>query len=211
MIIVVLGPQGSGKGTQAKLLAQKYNLKVISMGDLLRAASKADEGINEIVNKKGGLVPPETTYSVLIEYLKANEINDNFILDGFPRMVEQYELFKTWLVEKGKQIDIVIVLDISEEESIRRLSGRRTDPVGGKIYNLDTSPKPGPEVDVASLVQRDDDKPEAIRQRLNWYKTDVLPLIGHLREANVKVVEIDAARSVDAIQADLIAFLEGLE
>ncbi len=208
MIILILGPLGSGKGTQAKRLAKRFNLHFISMGELLRKAAQKDDEIDRLINEKGKLVPAHTTYEILRDYLDNNQITDNVIFDGYPRMIEQYGLLKKWLKENRKKIDLAIVLEVSEEESVRRLSGRREDPKTGKIYNLNTSPKPGPEVDVKNLIQRDDDQPEAIKARLKWYQTDVVPLIRRLEEEGVKVKRINGERPIEKIRADLFKLLE---
>jgi adenylate kinase len=208
MIILILGPLGSGKGTQAKRLARSFNLHFISMGDLLRQAAQKDDEIDKLINEKGKLVPAYTTYKILKGYLDDNKITDNIIFDGYPRMVQQYEFLREWLEESGKKIDLAIVLEVSEKESMRRLSGRREDPKTGRIYNINTSPKPGPKVDVKRLIRRDDDQPEAIKARLKWYQTDVVPLIKRLEEEGIKVKRIDGERPVEKIQADLFKLLE---
>lgn len=208
MIILILGPLGSGKGTQAKRLAKRFDLHFISMGDLLRRAAEKNDEIDELINKKGKLVPAYTTYKILKDYLDDNKITDDIIFDGYPRMVQQYEFLKEWLEKGDKEIDLAIVLEVSEEESVRRLSGRREDSKTGRIYNLNTSPKPGPEVDVKKLIRRDDDQPGAIKARLKWYQTDVVPLIKRLEEEGVEVKRVNGEQSVEKIQVDLFKLLE---
>lgn len=200
MNIIILGPQGSGKGTQARLIVKEFNLFYVSTGDILREIAEKDVSVRNRLNK-GVLLPDRETFEIIVKYLERKGINENILFDGYPRSVPQYELFKNWLNQRGKKIDLVIVLNISEEETIRRLSARREDPATGKIYNLITEP-PGPEVDLGRLVQRDDDKPEAIRVRLEEYRSSTLPLIEELRK-DTKVVEIAGERTVEEIAQDI--------
>lgn len=210
MNILILGSSGSGKRTQAKMLADKFNLHYVEMGNLLREAAKKNPAIDERINKQGQLVSAEEAFSTLKEYLEKKSWKDNIIFDGYPRMVKQHQLLKEWLTEKGKKVDLAIELEISEKESIRRLSARRTDPKTGKIYNLVTAPKPDSEIDVKSLIQRDDDKPEAIKVRLDWYQENVAPLIEILEKEGV-LEKVDGERPIDEIQKDLVALVEKIK
>lgn len=207
MIIIILGPQGSGKGTQAKLLADKFKLFYLSTGELLREISKTRKDLQEMVNQKGVLVPDETTFSLMTEHLSQKGINDNIVFDGYPRSVKQYSLLKDWLAGNNKKIDLAIVLEISEKESIRRLSNRRMDPKTGKIYNLETSPKPGPEIDIKTLIQREDDKPEAIKKRLEEYKKITEPLIDIFEKEGV-LIKTDGGRPIEVIHEDMVNLVE---
>lgn len=209
MNIIILGPQGSGKGTQAKLLQKKFNFFYFEAGKFLRERAKTNQQIDEIVNKKGELLSDQLMTKLVVEYLKKNNSSfDNVLFDGFPRTTKQYKLFKKLLVEHKAQIDLVVLIDISEDEAIKRLSARRMDPKTGKIYNLVTAPKPGPEVDIKSLIHRGDDKPEAIRQRLSWYKSKVLPLVESMEKDRVSVVKVDGGRPIEVIHQDLVRLLE---
>ncbi len=200
MNILLLGPQGSGKGTQARLLVEKFGFFYLSAGDLLREIAKTDQELATLL-KSGTFIPDETTFGYVSKYLEDKGIFDNMIIDGFPRSVKQYNLIKEWLTRKGTKIDICINLTISEEETIKRLSSRRLDPATGKIYNLITDP-PGPSVDQTKLVQRDDDKKEAIKKRLDWTKSLTGPLL-ELLKGEIEVFEIKGDRSIGEIQAEL--------
>lgn len=208
MIIFLMGPLGSGKGTQAKLLAKEFDLEFVSMGDILRSAAKKDKELDNLINKKGKLVSSKKTVEILENYLKEKNLNDNVVLDGFPRTIDQYVEFKKWLSRNKKSIKLTIVLEIGENESVRRISGRRMDPKTGKIYNLVTSPKPGDEIDADSLVQRDDDKEEAIKKRLSWYEESVLPLVEELKKDGVAVKKVDGERSIEEIQKNIVELVK---
>lgn len=201
MIILIMGPQGSGKGTQARRLAEEFGLLYLDVGALLRKISKTDERINEIVNKRGALLPDKEIFEIVTKHLSEKGQYDNLILDGYPRSIQQYELVENWLEKNGSRITKALFLNVSESESVKRLSARRFDPKTGKIYNLITK-VPGPEVDVASLVHREDDKPEAIQERLTHYRETTKPLIEKLREEG-KLVELDGERAIEEIHSDM--------
>jgi adenylate kinase len=154
----------------------------------------------------GQFVPDAEMSSYVTSYLDEKGVYDNIIFDGFPRSVIQYDSLKDWLTAKKVKIDMVFLLKIDEEETVRRLSARRMDPVTGKIYNLVTDPPPSG-VDINSLTQRDDDKPEAIKKRLSWYEEQVTPLVAALRE-DIGVIDIDGTRPIAEIQKDLVEIVE---
>lgn len=207
MNIILLGPSGSGKGVQAKLLVEKFGFEYLVMSDLLKKSWEVRPDVKEIMTK-GGFVPNEVTFEILKDFF-GDRVPDNILFDGYPRSIEQYNLFKTWLLEKDAKMDLVIDLEVSQEELIKRLSARRLDPITGKIYNLITD-KPPVDIDLNSLVQRDDDKPEAIAKRLEWYHGIVEPLIAHLKETGVNVASIDGDRQIETIHQELAKIVEGL-
>ncbi|MCX6704803.1 MAG: nucleoside monophosphate kinase, partial [Candidatus Woesebacteria bacterium] len=205
MNILLIGPQGSGKGTQARIIIEKFNLFYFESGAYLRRMAENHPDVKKIMDE-GELVPDEEFTSYLTAYLDEQDLYDNILFDGFPRTVAQYDFFKKWLTDKEVSLDLGIVLQISEEETLRRLSSRRLDPSTGKIYNLVTEPPPT-EVDVNKLVQRDDDKPEAIRKRLELYRQQTEPLIARLKIES-EVIEVNGERPIDAISQDLIKLIE---
>lgn len=205
MNILLVGPQGSGKGTQARILVEKFNLYYFESGAYLRKMAESNPDIKKMLNE-GKLVPDKEFTSYLAAYLDDKNLYDNILFDGFPRTVSQYEFFKKWLTDKEVSLDLTILLEISEQETLRRLSSRRQDPVTGKIYNLITEPPPS-EIDTNTLIQRDDDKPEAIKKRLELFREQTEPLITRLREES-EVIEVDGERPVEAISADLIKLVE---
>lgn len=208
MNIIMFGPQGSGKGTQARLLCDKFGFSYFESGAYLRKLAEVHPEMGEIMNS-GKLVPDEEFTSYLTAYLDQENLYDDIIFDGFPRTVEQYKFLKIWLNKKQVKIDLAIVLEISEGETLKRLSARRQDPVTGKIYNL-VSDLPPKEIDVNTLVQRDDDKPEAIKKRLELYHARTEPLISEI-ENDAKVFRINGERSIEEIENELDEIVKKLQ
>lgn len=205
MNIIFFGPQGSGKGTQARLLCEKYGFFYFESGAYLRRIAETHTELKESL-AGGNLVPDKEMTSYLTAFFDEKNLYDDIVFDGFPRTVEQYHFLKVWLNKKQVKIDLAIVLEISEEETLKRLSARRQDPVTGKIYNLVTDLPPS-NVDIATLVQRDDDKPEAIKKRLELYHARTEPLISEI-ENDSKVFRVNGARPIEEIQNDLFKIVE---
>ncbi|MBN1168736.1 nucleoside monophosphate kinase [Candidatus Woesebacteria bacterium] len=204
-----MGPQGSGKGTQAKIIAEKLGLFHMESGKMLRVMAKTDKRIRNMV-KKGLLVPDRETINYIEKHLTDNNAGfDNLIFDGYPRTLSQFELLVKWLRSKGKDIDYIIFLNVSEDESVKRLSSRRTCSKCGEVYNLITNP---PSKQNAcncggELFQREDDKPDTIRKRLNIFNSQTKPIIEKVREDG-KLIEVDGERDIDVISNDIIARLK---
>src|SRR3990167_2291198 len=196
MNILLIGPQGSGKGTQARILTEKYGFYYFESGEFLRKVAKKNEDLKKSL-AKGEIVPDKEMTSYLTAFLDEKNLYDDIIFDGFPRTVDQYNFLKNWLSDKKVSLDLIIVLTISEEETLRRLTARRMDPATELIYNLVTQPPPA-SVDINSLVQRDDDKPEAIKRRLALYRERTKPLITELKKYT-NLIEVNGERSVRII------------
>jgi len=207
MHIVFFGSEGSGKGTQARLLVEKLGFYYFESGEFLRKIAEKNETVKKML-AGGTFVPDKEIVSYVTAYLDEKGIYDNILFDGFPRSITQYDFLKSWLKEKNVSLNLALILEISEDETVRRLSARRSDPKTGKIYNLVTDPPPA-DIDRNLLVQRDDDKPEAIKKRLGWYKEQVLPLIAQLKN-EIRVVEVDGERPIDEIQNNLLKEIESL-
>ncbi|OGM11589.1 hypothetical protein A2Z22_02215 [Candidatus Woesebacteria bacterium RBG_16_34_12] len=205
MNIVILGPQGSGKGTQADKLAREFDLLVGDMGKLLREAAKTDIYVDRIVNKEGSLLPDEIPAKIVLAYLDKNlDSKPGFILDGFPRSLKQFEYLKEWLSEKKRRLDFAILLEISVKESIRRLSSRRVCEKCGTNYNLITNPPPKKGCECGGkLFQRDDDKPEAIKKRLQLYKESTKPLIKIYSDLGI-LFRVDGEQPIEVISKDIL-------
>lgn len=209
MIILIMGPQGSGKGTQAKRIAQEFQLSYLDVGALLRKIAKKDARINEIVNKRGALLPDEEIFQIITQYLEDKKLTDNLVLDGYPRSIRQYSLISNWFKTHGNGITKALFLNISEDESVKRLSARRYHRTSGKIFNLLTKP-PKSNVDASQLIQREDDKPEAIKERLSHYRETTAPLVELLRKEG-KLVEIDGERPIEIIHDEMINIVKNLK
>jgi len=210
MNIVILGPQGSGKGTQAKLLSKKLGLKRIEAGALIRKEAEKDKEIWETINVKGKLIPAEKIFELIKREVETGRNAATSILfDGYPRSIKQYKIFKNWLDETGLKLDAVILLEISEEETVKRLSARRTCEKCGTVYNLITNPPPGEKCKCGgNLVHRQDDKPEAIKKRLMEYKEKTEPVVEEFGKEGI-LLEIDGERPIDTIFDDIQKELEG--
>ena len=200
MNILLIGPQGSGKGTQARILTEKYGFYYFESGEFLRKVAKKNEDLKKSL-AKGELVPDKEMTSYLTAFLDEKNLYDDIIFDGFPRTVDQYNFLKNWLSDKKVSLDLIIVLTISGEETLRRLTARRMDPATELIYNLVTQPPPA-SVDINSLVQRDDDKPEAIKKRLALYRERTKSLITELKK-DTKVIEVNGERPVGIIAQEI--------
>ena len=203
VIISLFGPQGSGKGTQAKILMKKLNLPHISTGDLFRAAIESRTALGAQVEKiinGGRLVSDEITFNLLKERIGRADCAAGFILDGYPRTVKQAEL-----LDQSVQVSQVIFIEISDEEAVKRLTNRRQCPRCGAIFNLYTSPKPAEDelCDYCrvKLIQRADDTEKAVRERLQRYHAEAEPLIRYYRD---KVVKINGEQTIEQVAADII-------
>ncbi len=199
---IFLGPPGAGKGTQAEIIAKKHGLVKISTGDILREAVKNGTELGKIADgymKKGELVPDEIMLGLIEEQLE--KIDRGFILDGFPRTVKQAVGLDELLARKRLPLKAVILLDVPDEEIVKRLSARRICPNCGAVYNMIYNPPRNDEIcDVCGtkLVQRKDDNPETIRRRLDVYRERTAPLIGYYREKGL-LVEVDGTGDPEKI------------
>ena len=181
MRLILLGPPGAGKGTQAAYLMEKYNIPQISTGDMLRAAVKDGTDLGLEAKKfmdAGGLVPDTVIIGLVKERINQDDCTNGFLFDGFPRTIPQANA----LNDAGVDIDYVIEIDVNDEEIIKRLSGRRVHPESGRTYHvLFNTPKVEGIDDISGepLVQRDDDKEETIKKRLEVYHEQTELLIGY--------------------------------
>lgn len=207
MNVVFLGPQGSGKGTQGELLAQKTGMYYFDAGAYLREISKKRPDIDEIVNKRGALLPDDMVYKLVRDHFISKNQYDNIIFDGYPRSLPQWNLISELLKSHGTTIEKVFLLTINEEETVSRLSARRIDPATDIIYNLITNPPP-PNVDPSTLIHREDDQPDAIKVRLTAYHMSTQPLVEELRKQG-KLIEIDGTQSIENIHEHIMEHMSG--
>jgi adenylate kinase len=213
MRIVLMGPPGVGKGTQAEQLQQLLGVPHVSTGNILRAAmgqqgSPLGERVREFV-ESGRLVPDALMGDLIAERLERKDAGAGFILDGFPRTLEQVSILEGVLSRLGLMLDRVLMLTVPEAEIVRRLSGRRTCPSCGAVFHLESRPpKVSGVCDAcgAALVQRPDDKESVIRDRLKVYTDQTLP-VAKAYGAKGVLVEIDGSGEVDDVKARLQAGL----
>ncbi len=208
MNLVFLGPPGAGKGTIASQAKKHYDIPHISTGDLFRNHIKNETELGKQVKailSGGDLVPDSITIAMVKERLAEDDAKKGFILDGFPRTIAQAEALKEMTV-----LDAVVNFELGREEVIKRLSGRRMCKSTGKIYHLiyDPPKKEGVDDETGeSLIQRDDDKPEAIAHRLDVYLAQTEPLIAYYKNAGL-LVDIDASPSPNAVMAQMVSVLK---
>lgn len=205
MNIILLGPPGGGKGTQARFITEKFGIPQISTGDMLRDAvtNKTDLGLKaKEYMDAGKLVPDDLVIKIVEERLKRDDCKDGFILDGFPRTLLQAEALDKILTRMSKKIDYVINIDVPAEDIVKRLTSRRICKKCGNIYNLLSNP---PKIDGrcdicgGELYQRDDDKEETVRRRLQVYKEDTEPLIMYYKSKGV-LKTIDGRKDIDDVK-----------
>jgi len=169
--LILLGPPGAGKGTQAERLQEDFPLAYISSGDLLRAAVAEGTDLGrkaEEYMERGELVPDDVLVGVILEHVQSDEARDGFLLDGFPRTIAQAEALERELQKLGRRLTAVLLIEADEEEIVRRLSGRRISK-SGRVYHVEFDPPKHEgrcDVDGSPLIQREDDKPETVRKRL---------------------------------------------
>jgi adenylate kinase len=212
--LILLGPPGSGKGTQGERLQEDLDLPYWATGDILRGAVREGTEIGREAKEymdRGDLVPDEVMVGVIAERIDSKEAEDGFILDGFPRTQVQAEALNEKLDELGRSISAVILINVGEEEVVRRLGGRRTCP-NGHVYHLDFDPPANEGVcDVcgAPLEIRDDDKPEVIRHRLEQYQEKTAPLIGFYEDDGV-LMRVDGDQDPEEVTDDIRGVLATL-
>jgi adenylate kinase len=183
--LVLLGPPGAGKGTQAERLVSDFDLPYYATGDILRTAVKDETPLGKEAKDymgKGELVPDDLICKVIMERIDKPEAEDGFLLDGFPRNTEQADILENALEGRGRALSAVLLIDAPDEEVVKRISGRRVCVKNQHVYHVDFDPPKHDGVcdqDGSRLIQRDDDKPETIKKRLEVYHAQTKPLIDY--------------------------------
>ena len=216
MKVILLGAPGAGKGTQAKMIMDKFGIPQISTGDMLRAAVKAGTPLGvqaKDIMAAGGLVPDDLIIALVKERIMADDCVKGFLFDGFPRTIPQAEA----LLEAGVDIDHVIEIDVDDEEIVSRLSGRRVHEASGRVYHVEHNPPKIAGVDDETgeeLVQREDDKEDTVRKRLAVYHEQTKPLVEFYRSlaekggaTAPKLTQVAGVGSVDQIRSQLFDVL----
>ena len=214
--LILLGPPGSGKGTQGERLQEDFRLPYYATGDILRAAVKEGTEIGKQAKEfmdRGDLVPDEVIIGVIAERLQQAEASDGFILDGFPRTVPQAEALDQKMKDLGREMTAAVLIGVAEEEVVRRLGGRRTcEENPSHIYHVEFDPPKEEgvcDIDGAKLIVRDDDEPEVIKNRLAQYREKTEPLIGYYEERSI-LSRVDGSASPDEVEERIHGILATL-
>jgi adenylate kinase len=213
MRLVLVGPPGAGKGTQAEFIAEHFDIPKISTGDIFRANVSGGTDLGKLAKKymdAGDLVPDEVTNAMVRDRLGQPDAKDGFLLDGFPRNVAQAGELDRMLDEIGAPLSVVLDLDVQFDEVVKRLSGRRTCKSCGHVWHIEFDPPSKPGICDrcgGELYQRDDDRPETVRHRLDVYKEQTAPLI-EFYEGRKQLVAIDALGTVEDVTERAIAALK---
>ncbi len=207
MRIILIGPPGSGKGTQAKRIVDKLNIPHISSGDMLREAVSNETPLGKEVKSymtKGALVPDNLVIKMMVERIGQPDARSGFLLDGFPRTLPQSEALDKALIATNVRIDYVLLIKVPDEEIIERNTGRRIDLKTGKIYHLKFDPPPA---EIASrVIQRDDDLEETVKYRLEKYHADTEPLIPYYEKQDL-VRKVSGVGSLEEVKERLFKIL----
>ena len=212
MKIIMLGAPGAGKGTQAKMIADKYGVPHISTGDIFRANIKNGTELGMEAKKymdQGLLVPDELTVRILLDRVAQDDCKNGYVLDGFPRTIPQAEVLDSELTKLGDHIEYAINVDVPDENIVKRMSGRRACLTCGATYHIEhVPPKKEGICDVcgSELVLRDDDKPETVKNRLNVYHEQTQPLIDFYTEKGV-LKTVDGTVPMEEVFAAITAIL----
>jgi adenylate kinase len=212
-IIVIIGAPGAGKGTQSRLLSEKYGYPQISTGDILREMARADTPLGRKIKEtmaSGQLVSDEILAEVIQTRTSQPDCSNGYILDGYPRTLDQARLLEELALKQGMQIRLARII-VSEDVLFKRLTGRRACPICGELYNIYFRPPKVDDVcdlDGASLTRRTDDQPEAVSRRFEEYKRSTAPLIDYYRQSG-RLIELDGELAVNEVFEKLWGAIDG--
>ncbi len=213
--LVLLGPPGSGKGTQGERLQEDFRLPYYATGDILRAAVRDGTELGEEAKgymDRGDLVPDQVMVGLIAERVSGEAAGDGFILDGFPRTTAQAEALDSKMAELGRALTVAILIDVSDDEVVRRLSGRRTCVKEGHVFHVELDPPKNDDIcDIcgARLEIREDDKPEVVRNRLRTYHEKTEPVVSYYEGRGI-LRRVDGARAPDEVSDTIRAMLATL-
>ena len=212
MKIIMLGAPGAGKGTQAQMIADKYNIPHISTGDIFRANIKNGTELGKKAKEymdKGQLVPDELTVELLLDRVANEDCKNGYVLDGFPRTIPQADVLDSELTKLGDKVDYAINVDVPDENIVNRMSGRRACLSCGATYHIVHIPTKVEGICDrcgAELVLREDDKPETVKNRLDVYHDQTQPLIEYYSNKGA-LVEVDGTKEMSEVFADIVNIL----
>lgn len=212
MKIIMLGAPGAGKGTQAKMIADKYGIPHISTGDIFRANIKEGTQLGKLAKEymdKGLLVPDSLTCDLVVDRIQKEDCANGYILDGFPRTIRQGEVLEEALKDLGQKIDCALDIEVSDDSIIARMAGRRACVGCGATYHIIFNPAKKEGIcDICGekLILRDDDKPETVQKRLSVYHEHTKPLEDFYSERGV-LKEVDGSQPMEKVFADIVAIL----
>ena len=213
--LILLGPPGAGKGTQAALLTEDFGLPHVATGDMLRAAREAQTELGRLAEKymdAGDLVPDTVVIGLILERLGDDDARDGFLLDGFPRTIEQADALGVELDANERRLTAVLLLEAPDDLVVRRISGRRICRKDGHVYHVDFDPPKHTDrcdIDGSELEQRDDDLEETVRRRLDVYHSQTEPLVAYYDERGL-LRRFDGVRSPTQVHAHIRATLATL-
>lgn len=212
MKIIMLGAPGAGKGTQAKKIAEKYQIPHISTGDIFRANIKNGTELGKKAKEymdQGLLVPDELTCDLVVDRISQPDAANGYVLDGFPRTIPQAEALTKALEARGEKIDYAVNVEVPDENIVNRMAGRRACLACGATYHVEfNAPKAEGICDTCGkeLVLRDDDKPETVKKRLDVYHAQTQPLIDYYKAAGA-LVEVDGTQDINVVFDDIVKIL----
>lgn len=213
--LILLGAPGAGKGTQAEILRERFGLAHVASGDLFRENISKQSALGKLAKSymdKGELVPDDVTIQMVMERIARPDCARGVVFDGFPRTVAQAEALNDAFAKEGKRISVALLVKVRDTVLIERLNARWICPTCGSVYNLLTNP---PQVagkcdkDGAALGQREDDKPETVRNRLNVYNKQTAPLVDFYRQLGL-LCKVSGEQSIDKVQDTIVKIVESL-
>jgi adenylate kinase len=215
--IILMGPPGAGKGTQAQRVSDKFNMTHLSSGDIFRGERASDSDLGEKLAQymdAGKLVPDEIVVQVMAKAIREAP-GEGLMLDGFPRTVPQAKALDEQLEKDSLAMDAVVVIVVPDDQIVERITGRRSCPKCGKVYHVKYMPPKQDgkcDLDGETLTQRSDDTEDVVRRRLSTYHAQTQPVIGYYKESEaVKVIEIDGSPSPDEVTETMVSSLKSLE